>query len=529
MAIFGPALLPAKKVNSKSNLPKQKMKSFLPLSPMPPSDDESKNSSVLTKNKVAAYASQILGASMSKISPVPTRRTVKAIYHGQLTPAPGRLTPTGQGRIKAPPVCTALSLKRVASTIDDFNAAGVCFLPQEAEGCAEKALVMDGKGGIVDNYMEDMPLKLDGSVAGESVSATSNLSLAPSTSSEGGDKIQQQFVSSSSTVVTTSTCGTNATGNENASMASGGLTRDPPLKVVRTDSAVNPDDEHAAGGGSNASEPASLSKSLSNTFTNNLIKDNLSRQGRSLQRWLVHSPTEELVRQVAGTIPITRDGRIILVSASRKSEWILPKGGWDDDETREECAVRETFEEAGLIGEIGCCLDPIDFETRKAQKRRLSSISGGANICLGDDAVSNSGVKVEGVLRGPLPKRAKNEATVPPSKIGYKLDLSGCLLSAASPLRSSVPTAPPTPVGPKKHSFVRLFLFPLYVSSAKADWPEKGRLRKIVDIDEAIQIMEVENRHYFRRGLEMVKERGLHLLMKQEGDQIAGQPEIRSD
>ena len=66
------------------------------------------------------------------------------------------------------------------------------------------------------------------------------------------------------------------------------------------------------------------------------------------------------------------------------------------------------------------------------------------------------------------------------------------------------------------YSYIRLNLFPLYVSSVESEWPEKGRLRKLVHIDEAIRIMDAENRPYFRMGLEIVKERGLHLLMKSE-------------
>eukprot|EP00571_Detonula_confervacea_P004896 CAMPEP_0172320058 /NCGR_PEP_ID=MMETSP1058-20130122/39480_1 /TAXON_ID=83371 /ORGANISM="Detonula confervacea, Strain CCMP 353" /LENGTH=567 /DNA_ID=CAMNT_0013035241 /DNA_START=431 /DNA_END=2134 /DNA_ORIENTATION=+ len=561
---------------------------------MPPSDDEENKSPFPTKNKVAMYASQIsqsatIGISNSNISPVPTHKNIKSMYGQLLTPAPGRLTPTGQGRIKAPPVCTALSLKRVASSMEEFNTAGVCFLPKEAESCAEKALVMDGKDGSGNNNgsrgnLELMPLNLEKCDAGfslksdvEPVAGTVAASVAPSTLE--GNKAHHQFVSSNSTVVTTcsgsscgnsmvtmSSCGRSAIENETASVASVAAKRDPPLEVVRTDSAVNSEDEHLGGGGNGivavdqqshdvsgksvameidkssqptavAPEPSSSSKPLSNTFTNNLIKDNLSRQGRSLQRWLVHSPTEELVRQVAGTIPITRDGRIVLVSASRKTEWILPKGGWDEDETREECAARETFEEAGLIGRLGGCLEPIDYETNKAKKRRLSKICvGGSGV--GNGGESKSGGKVEGReregcegSRPPLPKRVKTGATA--SKAGSSDSIcssNACSAKsyqtiAASHPPPSTPAATTTPFDPSKYSYVRLFLFPLYVSSVKSSWPEKGRLRKIVDIDEAIKIMEVENRPYFRRGLEMVKERGLHLLMKQEGQQSVGQSE----
>ena len=225
------------------------------------------------------------------------------------------------------------------------------------------------------------------------------------------------------------------------------------------------------------------------------------------------------MRQVAGTIPITRDGRIILVSASRKTEWILPKGGWDQDETKEQCATRETYEEAGLLGRLGGCLEPIDYETRKAKKRRLSQMtganggevgkegsSGGAGETKADDRVKGSKREACEGMRPPLPKRFKTEVAST-SPTGPELTHS----SAKEPPGSSNTAATATPIDPtKNYSYVRLFLFPLYVSSVKSDWPEKGRLRKLVDIDEAIRIMELENRPYFRRGLEMVKERGLH-------------------
>jgi diphosphoinositol-polyphosphate diphosphatase len=175
---------------------------------------------------------------------------------------------------------------------------------------------------------------------------------------------------------------------------------------------------------------------------------------------------------VAGSIPITRDGRIVLVSASRKNEWILPKGGWDSDETKEECAVRETYEEAGLLGKLGSCLAPIDYESGKSKKRRLEA------------SIKSTG---EGI---------------PPSAKKARSELKDDSKSDSSPENGSE----------SKLSFIRLLLFPLYLTEVKSDWPEKGRLRKIVDIDEAIKIMEQEDRLYFKKGLEMVKDMGLHLL-----------------
>ena len=52
-------------------------------------------------------------------------------------------------------------------------------------------------------------------------------------------------------------------------------------------------------------------------------------------------------------------------------------------------------------------------------------------------------------------------------------------------------------------------LFPLYVSEVRDSWPESGRFRKIVGIDEAIDML--ESREELRSALIQVKERGLHL------------------
>lgn len=499
-----------------TNIPKMSdsnMKSLLPFSPIPPSDDEAKKSPISMKENYTFPTPKVPRTS-SKISPVPTRKDAKTMHGQLLTPAPGRLTPTGQGRIKAPPVCMAPALKRVASSMNEFITEGVCFSPKEAESCAEKAF--DNRG----NFLEDRPLNAAMCETGFSwKDHTANLPppIALTWHPEG-----KAHVSSSSTVVTNyssaSSCSRSAMGNEVAAMAAVAVKKGPPLEVVRTDSAVTSEVENLSGHVATAkTEVPQLSvatapeapSSLSTTFTKNLVEANLSRQGRSKQRWLI-SPTEELIRQVAGTIPITRDGRIILVSASRKTEWILPKGGWDVDETKEECAARETFEEGGLLGELGGCLEPIDYETRKAKKRRMSKLGGGCEEATKEKSKGGGKIKkragAEG-FRPPLPKRAKADSLSP---TGPELT-SGLPESMCGSGAKEVPSATKS-FDPSTYSYVRLFLCPLYVSEVKSDWPEKGRLRKLVDIDEAIKIMEAENRPYFQRGLEMVKERGLHLL-----------------
>jgi hypothetical protein len=54
-----------------------------------------------------------------------------------------------------------------------------------------------------------------------------------------------------------------------------------------------------------------------------------------------------------------------------------------------------------------------------------------------------------------------------------------------------------------------MVLFPLYVSEVHDDWPECGRLRKAISIDEALAIL--SSRPEFACSLVEVKEKGLHL------------------
>lgn len=469
-----------------------KVKSYLPITLPVSSDDESKKSGNVMEK-----------VSISTISPMPTR---KALGSGKLIPAPERLTPTGQGRIKLPPVCIAPAMKKVASNDFDFISLGVCFTLEEAELCAEKALIL---GGInldtagrdpASSDDEEEPLNIDKCLGFSCTTSDESLvviATIPPSKSE-----VTKCVSSSSSIVSTSSCGRTAM-------------RDTPTVVVTT--SVNAMKDHP---------PSTL---LTN---NNLTKSgNTSRQGRSLQRWLVHSPSNELVRQVAGTIPITKDGRIILISASRKKEWILPKGGWDTDESKEECALRETFEEGGLVGKLGGRLEPIDYESGKSKKRALKEamkelttstgessmeiMKGGSEVVKGQIS-SQDHEESTRPSRPPCPKRFKAEFSS--SSTGPELLMASVTKSNSSESTSSSSTASDASCTTTEpyYSYIRLNLFPLYVSSVESEWPEKGRLRKLVHIDEAIRIMDAENRPYFRMGLELVKERGLHLLMKSE-------------
>ncbi|CAN8235062.1 unnamed protein product [Cochlearia groenlandica] len=95
----------------------------------------------------------------------------------------------------------------------------------------------------------------------------------------------------------------------------------------------------------------------------------VSRTGRDLQRYntLGH-------RQVVGCIPYrykkhgSDNGEIevLLISAQKKSKgMLLPKGGWEIDETMEEAALRETIEEAGVTGNLEETLGKWQYKSKR--------------------------------------------------------------------------------------------------------------------------------------------------------------------
>ncbi|KAJ1275718.1 hypothetical protein BS78_05G157500 [Paspalum vaginatum] len=86
-----------------------------------------------------------------------------------------------------------------------------------------------------------------------------------------------------------------------------------------------------------------------------------ARQGRLRQRY------EGCYRLVSGCIPYMFKGgddgekscqdvlgrlQVLMISTPKRSDLIFPKGGWEDDESIDEAACREAFEEAGVKGII---------------------------------------------------------------------------------------------------------------------------------------------------------------------------------
>ncbi|KAG0530062.1 hypothetical protein BDA96_05G152200 [Sorghum bicolor] len=86
-----------------------------------------------------------------------------------------------------------------------------------------------------------------------------------------------------------------------------------------------------------------------------------ARQGRLRQRYegcyrLVSGCVPYVVKEDAGEKSCQQGvlGRlqVLMISTPKRSDLIFPKGGWEDDESIDEAACREAFEEAGVKGII---------------------------------------------------------------------------------------------------------------------------------------------------------------------------------
>lgn len=113
----------------------------------------------------------------------------------------------------------------------------------------------------------------------------------------------------------------------------------------------------------------------------------VARKGRHRQRY------ENNLRLVSGCIPyrlLTKDAQgyctcgnlqetwfqVLMVTSPNRDDLVFPKGGWEDDETREEAACREALEEAGVIGIVKEA--PLgEWEFRSKSKQNICSLEGG--------------------------------------------------------------------------------------------------------------------------------------------------------
>lgn len=259
------------------------------------------------------------------------------------------------------------------------------------------------------------------------------------------------------------------------------------------------------------STPLRLERRQSEQINSKITNQKISRNGRQGQRWFTDPSSQRVYRMVTGCVPIVEGGGILFISASRKAEWILSKGGWERDEGMEEGAIRECFEEAGVLGVLGPRLSEIEYETRKSKKRRMEL----------EEVQRVAKVLREAKASSPVDKPT-NETTdeeIPTSESnGVLLDTPQVSNEAMARIRGqskpSDDTCSVASDSSQSYSHVRMTLFPLYVSEVKSSWPESGRLRKVVDIDEAIKIC--AKRPELQRALKEVKERNLHKLPEEE-------------
>ena len=68
-------------------------------------------------------------------------------------------------------------------------------------------------------------------------------------------------------------------------------------------------------------------------------------------------------------VPLSSDKNyVLLISSTRRNAWVIPKGGWEMDEsTEQDAAGREAWEEAGIVVKISKDLGRVE-EKRKAEQ-----------------------------------------------------------------------------------------------------------------------------------------------------------------
>ncbi|KAK1318886.1 hypothetical protein QJS10_CPB04g00704 [Acorus calamus] len=97
------------------------------------------------------------------------------------------------------------------------------------------------------------------------------------------------------------------------------------------------------------------------------MSDLVARTGRHQQRY------QDGFRLIAGCIPFKYDENssakakeveVLMINSLSGPGLLFPKGGWENDETMEEAALREAMEEAGVRGELKEFLGCYEFKSK---------------------------------------------------------------------------------------------------------------------------------------------------------------------
>jgi 8-oxo-dGTP diphosphatase len=77
----------------------------------------------------------------------------------------------------------------------------------------------------------------------------------------------------------------------------------------------------------------------------------------------------KVVRAAGGVV--VRDGEVVLVHRPAYDDWTFPKGKAEEDETDEDCALREVQEETGLRCRLGDDLSPTEYTDSRGRPKRV--------------------------------------------------------------------------------------------------------------------------------------------------------------
>ncbi|KAK8516749.1 hypothetical protein V6N12_049467 [Hibiscus sabdariffa] len=91
----------------------------------------------------------------------------------------------------------------------------------------------------------------------------------------------------------------------------------------------------------------------------------VSRTGRHLQRYDDLGRRQVVGYKCCSDGSISDDWEVLVISSQKGHKMMFPKGGWEIDESREEAALRESLEEAGVLGNVECELGKWDFISKR--------------------------------------------------------------------------------------------------------------------------------------------------------------------